>query len=340
MKLLERAPSNIEHFQNGMKIYEMFIKPAVLDLKRVGVHFAISSIFKEYSKELNLYAYKIKVREYKRYVLGKQKLAVGLITVDSEITRESRTFQFTVFYLGDHNVIGGVSDCAQAGDSPEMFAEVKGFFMKSQITQLIQSIDKYFGSHSYSLWHLFRDDQHMILNQIFKETANEIEGSFRQIYEKHFPIMQAVESLHIQLPRYFNAVMEFILNTDISRAIDAETINFEELSRIVNEVNRWKVNIDTVTIDYMASCRIEKLMYQWRQTPLDDSILRSIRDLLKTLAPLRLDLDIWKAQNIYFATGRSLLNEQGERIANQSETSGQWLELFHALGDLLTVRIG
>jgi len=45
LKILEQAPSNIPRYQNGAKIYQLLIKPAMVDLIRVAAHYAISSLF-------------------------------------------------------------------------------------------------------------------------------------------------------------------------------------------------------------------------------------------------------------------------------------------------------
>ena len=43
-----QAKSNIPEHDNGARIYEKFVKPAQVDLTKVAVHFAFSSLFKEY----------------------------------------------------------------------------------------------------------------------------------------------------------------------------------------------------------------------------------------------------------------------------------------------------
>lgn len=339
VKLLERAPSNIEQFVNGAKIYDMFVRPVVLDLKRVGVHFAISSVFNEYDDKMMLYSYAIDVKEYEKQVLGKQRLALGKIIVRSVVTCEKQELKFAVFYLGEHNVICGTCEAGTDESCQKMYHEVKEYFMKGQVSQLIKTIDAHFGAHSYSLWHLFRDEQHEILNLIFQETSSQIEISFRQIYDNHLPIIQAVEDLHIQLPRYFNAVIEFVLNADVRKNLESDEIDYAALKRLIHEVMRWKVNIDTVTIQFIVETRIGTLMALWQQEPTRSDFLRELRDLLRVLEPLRLELDIWKAQNVYFSVGKTLLAEK-ERLAQSSQASAEeWIALFAELGELLTVRI-
>jgi hypothetical protein len=52
---LERAKSNLPEHRDGRLIYRKFVKPAMVDLEKVGAHYAISSLFEDYPpKEHNL----------------------------------------------------------------------------------------------------------------------------------------------------------------------------------------------------------------------------------------------------------------------------------------------
>jgi len=55
LKLLEKAESNV--FGNGRKVYEMFVFPSRLDLSRVGVHYAVSSLVLGHKNESSLFCY-------------------------------------------------------------------------------------------------------------------------------------------------------------------------------------------------------------------------------------------------------------------------------------------
>ncbi|MHB8756102.1 MAG: DUF3536 domain-containing protein, partial [Candidatus Acidiferrales bacterium] len=54
---LARARSNISENQGGKRVYERFVKPVMLDLKGVGAHFAVSSLFSDAGPEQHTYCY-------------------------------------------------------------------------------------------------------------------------------------------------------------------------------------------------------------------------------------------------------------------------------------------
>ena len=47
LERLEAAESNLPKFGNGRAIYLRFARPAIVDLPRVGAHYAVSSLFEE-----------------------------------------------------------------------------------------------------------------------------------------------------------------------------------------------------------------------------------------------------------------------------------------------------
>ena len=108
ISLLDKAPSNIPKRKNGGKIYNVYVKPTVIDLLDVCAHYAISSLFEERPKEEKVYSYTVKSEVYEKYGVGKQKLIIGKALIRSEVTLEEETENFTVLYFGDYNLSVGV----------------------------------------------------------------------------------------------------------------------------------------------------------------------------------------------------------------------------------------
>jgi len=193
LNILEKAPSNVPEFKNGAEIWEALVKPAIIDLLRAGAHYAISSLFEEYPDTIKISCYTAENELYDLSEAGMQRLAVGRARVNSDITGEECTIGFAVLHLGDHNIIGGVRE--YMGDEPFslMRQEIQNAFGRSDVPDVIRLMDTHFETHNYSLWHLFRDEQRKVLGQILESTLNEVEASFRQIYERSFPIHAAGE---------------------------------------------------------------------------------------------------------------------------------------------------
>jgi len=108
LDLLAQARSNIAEQGDGRSIYERYVQPAMVDLQKVGAHYAVSSVFEEYGDNIRIYCYDVARMEYRTSRQGKLRVVLGQASVTSEITRESDQLTFGVLHLADHSVIGGV----------------------------------------------------------------------------------------------------------------------------------------------------------------------------------------------------------------------------------------
>ena len=338
LDILKRAESNIPDFKNGVHVWEAFVKTAALDLLKVGAHYAISSLFEEYPETINIFCYTASSEIYDLNESGMQKLAIGKARIHANITGEERLVCFAVIHFGDPNLIGGVREYMGDDCFALMRQEITDAFTKSDIPEVIRLMDRHFETHGYSLWHLFKDEQRKVLNQILEPILSEIEASSRQTYEQHYPIMQVMRDLRIPLPKALAAIAEFVLNTDIRKSLETEELDLEHLQNLVEEAKKWSFELDRTTLGFVASKRINSLMEKLSRTPEDVSLLERIETIFRTLSALSLELDLWKTQNIYFSISKQLNGGMGERGESGDETAKKWVEHFNNLQDYIYVR--
>ena len=75
LDFLESAPSNV--YRNGRQVYELFVRPAMVNLYRVGAHYAMSSLFEDYPEDIRIYCYSSKKEVYNRIDAGRNRLVTG-----------------------------------------------------------------------------------------------------------------------------------------------------------------------------------------------------------------------------------------------------------------------
>ena len=337
LTILEKAVSNVPEFKNGAQVYRQMVRPSVVDLLRVGAHYAVTSLFEDYPAKAQMYAYTVHRDKYVLKEAGRLRIAVGSAQVSSNITFEQAKIQFAVLHLGDHNFIGGV-DYLRPEDFSLMQVKVLGAFSQSNIPDVISYINQYFGSHNYSLWHLFKQEQQNILNQVLVSTMEDIETSFRQIYEHHYPLMQIKNEIRLPLPRMLITVVEFILNRDLSVLLEDENFDVERLRQLVDEMKRWAFKRDQANFSFLASGRITKLMMLWQEHPEDVVLMEKIATSLELLGQLQLELELWKAQNIYFVMSKSIYPDIALQSSNDA-LAKRWVTAFEYLGRILEVNI-
>jgi alpha-amylase/alpha-mannosidase (GH57 family) len=340
IRILEKAPSNVPGFENGADVYQKLVKPAVLDLLRIGVHYAVSSLFESYPEVIKIGSYTATSEIYDLKESAGQRLAVGKARLHSDIIGEEDFLSFAVLYLGDHNLIGGVRQFMSDESFSEMLGEIKKAFTKNDIPELVRLMDKHFGTHSYSLWHLFREEKRKVLNQILDSKLKSIEASFRQIYERNYAIMQGMKENQIPLPKAFLTTAEFILHTDFRRLMEEEVLDLERLKKLIAEFKQWAINPDKTFLGFVATQRIDTLLEELSRNPEDLALWETINHFLLVLRDFPLELNLWKSQNIYFALCKKHQAGIQERDKQRDPLAIRLLEEMNNLGSQLKVKCG
>ncbi len=335
---IERAPSNHKAFENGAQIYARYVKPAVLDLLRIGVHYAVSSLFEEYPETIRIGEYTAQSQFNEVIESSSLRLALGKARIRSNTIWEEDTISYAVLHFGDQNLNGGARHFADDSAFTAMQNEIKEAFLRGDVPQVVRLMDKHFGDHNYSLWHLLRDKKREVLNLILNSTLKEAEQSLRQIFEKHYAVMYALKENNIPLPKSFAASMEFILNADFKRLMEEDVLDLKNIKRMIDEFRKWDLTPDKSLLGYVASLKLNTIMGDISAEPEDLSRLQKTDDLLNTLKAFPIGLNLWRSQNIYFTLCQNLAREMQEREKSGDPLAGRWVELMENIGSHLSVK--
>ncbi|MBF0531850.1 MAG: DUF3536 domain-containing protein [Candidatus Omnitrophica bacterium] len=339
LTILSRAKSNNLQMEDGRKIYEAYVKPAMIDLVNVGVHYAISSLFQKYPRVAKIYAYTVKNEIYHKVEFGRQCLLIGKARVKSEITHHELAVDFAVLHFGDYNLSAGGRLHGPDTAFEDMRRKLELLFRKNNIPGLVHAINQSFGEKSYSLWDLFKNEQGKAVEHIFEYTLKDIESKFREIYNQYYPLMQVQRNIRMSLPKALAVTVEFVLVRDLCDLLEKETENVERLTVLVAEMNRWGFTRDKDRISLIATRRLDAMMRRLFDSFGDVVLLETITAYMRILSGLKLDWDLWRPQETYFKIGKKLYHIMKEKEKYQDETVIRWLKAFDQLGGLLHVRI-
>ena len=163
LKRLEGIPSNV--YPNASEPYLEKVAPAAVDLERVGMHYAASSLFVKHPTNLEFYNYLAESEDFERATAGIQRLAMGRTTLKSRITLSEKRFGFAVLYLGQQHIIGNISIDMEKSTFDELQEKMLRAFRNSELGNVIGLMQEYFGSEKFTIWHLFRDQKRQILQE-------------------------------------------------------------------------------------------------------------------------------------------------------------------------------
>jgi len=340
LKILEQAPSNIPRYQNGAKIYQLLIKPVMVDLLRVAAHYAISSLFDGCQK--SIFCYQIGQEKINRLENGKLKIAIGEANIRSEITWEEDKISFAVLHLGDHNVNGGVRSYMDGKAYNTMQNEISEAFDRGDVATIIRLMDQHFGTNSYSLWHLFKDEQRRVIREIMNLNLEQINANLHQIYINNYTMMNFLHQLNIPILQPLSSIAVYETNQELLALFSQEVIDLAKLEKLVQEVQDWSITLDHATLGFKITNWVIQSLDNFNLNVNLNSLNKIVQiiKVLNILKPLTLQLHLWKAQNIYFEMyQQEEIKTIQEKALQGDEENQKWLSQFKQLGYILNVEV-
>ena len=339
LERLEQAKSNLPEHGDGRQIYEKIVKPTMLDLERVGAHYAVSSVFQGYPKQARIYCYTVDQEAFQLSEVGNAKIAVGRVRITSEISRETATLDFGGLHFGEQNLCAGVTRSQSLEAYEAMVQEVTGSFGTGEFPETIHRLDRHFGACSYSLRSLFRDEQRRVLNQIMEASLEGTRFVYRKGYDAHLPFMRFLTDLGIPLPEPLPCTAEFVLNYNLRQFFEQPEIDPEDIQNSLTEARFLKVKLDEVSLEFTMRRTLERLAAVFRENPGEFNNLRQLAAGVSLVRTVPFEVRLWEVQNIYYEMVHTVLPEWRWK-AEHGETEAQdWVATFLQLGRDLSVKV-
>jgi alpha-amylase/alpha-mannosidase (GH57 family) len=339
LAILEQAKSNIPEQGDGRRIYEHLVKPAMIDLTKVAAHYAVSSLFEEYSEKNEIFCYTVENKDYHATDCGQSRLVAGYARVASQITLESAVLTYGVFRFGGHVINAGVRHFRSDEDYQVLAKELSGMCSTADFTEVVRLLDKHFGTSTYSLKSLFRDEQRKVLGYILESTMSEIEAAYRQLYEHHYSPMRFLAELGGPVPRAFHSAAELIVNIDLHRAVSGGTVDVEAVRNLVETARTWQIELDGEGIGYDFRSKLETMTAVLAAGPEDIEVMKKVLSAAALAKSLPFPVDLWKVQNIYWGMLQGVYPRFKARAAHSEQQAMEWVEVFKELGKTLLIRV-
>jgi hypothetical protein len=331
-KRLEDIPSNVPALGNASHIYSKFVLPSKINLQRVGMHYAVASIFEEDLESFPVFNYSTANEIFVRKEAGEQKLVLGVTKVKSNVTRSEKKFAFAVIYMGKHNIIGNISLDMDDDHFASMQARMIAAFEEARLGDVIGLMQTYFGPEKYTIWQLFQDEKRKVFNFITYQSMLDLEDSLRRIYNRDYPLVMALANNGIPIPNAYRTSFEYILNADLIKCFQTEKINIRMVERVMTELVKWDLRIeDPGKVERFAG---ESIFKELKRINAEGESLKRI-ERLNRLFPLLIKFNLrpnlYRSQNLYF--------EISHNNSNSEARSPEWLQQFTLLGENMGVKV-
>ena len=336
---LEQAESNVPEHGNGRHIYERFIKPAVINLRKVGAHYAISSLFEHYGDHDQIYCYDVTASETTSLSAGKARLNIGRATMTSHITLEHADLIFAAIHLGDHIMNGAVRDYEGSDEFRSLIDEATTVFNRADFTGVFRLLDSRFGDAHFTLGSLFRDEQRRVMDQVLESSLNDVEAIYRNIYHDYAPMMRFLAEHDLPVPEAMIMPARFIINARFRRLLSTDPTDTEGLRQLLDEANNASIELDHVVLSFSAEHALHRCADKLDRDSHNVSLLAQIGDLVEFLRMLPFSVDRATLQNKVYEHAHTVRPSMIDSAKRGSDMSKQWIEMFDRLADLLGLRI-
>jgi len=346
LRILATAKSNVPDLGNGAEIYRRYVTGMRIGLEQVGAHYAISSIFRSYPEEGELFCFNVRRDTHEVFASGRGRVALGRAYIRSRITEETEAICFAVLHLGDQNLSAAVKRYNADSNDPELFtafsADVRAAISRANLPEVIRLIDRFFvqdgtpdqSQTAYSLTSLFADEQHRILNTILDRTLSEVEDSLHKIYEDHASLLHYLTESGMTAPSALALTASFAINASLRRALEAETFDPVEIDALFQRADSDQVTLDTHLLSFAAGMRMKRAMVRLEAAAAGDTsavaALQSALTIAISLRTMPLDVNLWQSQNIW----NDLL-----RRSDSSYWQPEWRDGFKKLGEALNISV-
>jgi len=302
VQILERAQSNLPRWRNARRIWEVMVRPSVVDLNRVVAHCAMRSLFREWKGAEDLYAFRIQELHEKVESLGTTRVAVGRVRVRSIVTQEEAEALFGVVHFG-----GLDFSCFQMPPSSQEEAmAVQGRILKAYRTMSVG--DAYslmlevFPPPIYHLRDLFVEEQRHVVNAVLKDRFREYLHAMEVLAEEDLGIVSRLASLRFPIPEpmamactiHVNRLMEHFLEE-----LPADGDALDRAQELLERSLEWGYKPDRQNWGRSLLRRLEETLealISGAMGPME--AVPVCERILEAAQRLEIPLNLWRAQNL------------------------------------------
>ena len=341
LDILKEAKSNIPEFGTGKDVYEKFVKPSVVTAKQIVSLWAISSLYADIEDEENVYCYKIKKHAYKIVTKGNSKLVTGHIEVESKITLEKSNMVFVLLQFSGGDFQCAIKEYSTDDDFQNIQKELVRTYLVSPLTEIIRTIDGYFGAEYFTLKDIFIEERRKILETMLKGRLQLFANTYESMYNEGKGSIYQMQTLGLEIPKEFKISAQYVLTkqfndlfVDSRGFLDADII--QQASDINFEAKRIGIEIDKTPTARIFSKKvaqnINRLSYALDLQQVDATL-----ELLDSIAKLEIKVDIAEAQSYYFSKIVANIAELIQNITCQADRD--LLSMLFEIGEDLNINM-
>jgi len=330
VRRLEAAPTNMPAYANGAAVWKRLIRPAVVDLRRVIAHYAITGLVDERPDDAEVYAYRVQRVDEAREAYAGTSLSVGHVRVSSTITGEVRDATYAVLHVGGHDFSCGVRAWEAPRAYEAMKADLRQRYARYTLADMVRGMDEWFPGEGFSLTDLFLDERRRVLASVTRAMLDKYEETYRRIWDENRKLVHYLRQADTPIPEAIALVARHVLSEELL----GELNRFEaaggagrlpdRVFEIAGEAAALRLTLDLADGKAAATRLVSRALAAAAEAPSGERVAAAL-ELIEGANRLALRYGRWAAQNRFF----EIWNRQPDARAR-----------LHPLGAVLGFRLG
>jgi alpha-amylase/alpha-mannosidase (GH57 family) len=306
-KRLAAAPSNVAAFGDGGEVYRRLVAPAVVDLRRVVAHYAISGLFDEVPDDAAVYAYRVQRLDEARETSGATTLRIAHVRVQAEMTGETRETMYALLHFGGHDFT-----CAlRAFDGQAAYDRMKDDLLRRyarySLADMVRGLDEHFPGEAFALPHLFLEERRRVLARVIASVLERHEETYRAIWEENRRLVRYLRQSDAPIPEALAIVARHVLQqetvAELARVRGVGPLP-ERLREAIEEATELGLTLDLKPAKPAMQALVDRALDAVAAEPTPARVAEAQR-LVEDAAALGLGFGRWRAQNRFFEIWRA-----------------------------------
>ena len=209
------------------------------------------------------------------------------------------------------------------------------------MTEIIRTIDNYFGAEYFTLKDIFIEERRKILQIMLKGKLQNFANTYNTMYNEGKGSIYQMQSLGLDIPKEFKISAQYVLTkqfndlfVDSKGFIDSDIL--QQASDIIFEAKRIGIDIDKTPTARIFSKKIAQNVGRLAYA-LDLQQVDATLELLDCIDKLELNVDIAEAQNDFFA---KIVGNLPELIQNiNCNADKELITMLFAVGENLNINM-
>ncbi len=306
IRRLEAAPSNVALLRDGGDVYRKLIRPAVVDLRRVVAHYAISGLFDEYPDDAVIYAWRVQRLDDTRESYNGTVLRIGRVRVASQITGEARDIMYVVLHFGGHDFSCGIRSYEDPESYHAMKTDLLGRYAQRSLADMVRGLDEYFYQEIFALTHLFIEQRRRVLTSVTQAVLDKYEQTYHRVWEENRKLVRYLREADAPIPEVFRITAKHVFEeqiiAELSRAAEAGVLP-ECVFELADEARALGLGLDLAPARWAMSRAIWWALDVVGERPTADRVAGVVA-LIQGAKRLGVTFGLWRTQNQFFALWR------------------------------------